>query len=149
MHAFFFYIVSDIQRKIYFTAGTIRDIDKQWAPKEIIIFPHVISNNGRGYDASTGVFTTPKSGVYVFMCFLASHKDAAEANIVLNGSRLIVGIPAISSGMNETYKYGSAGKPAVLQLAQGDRVWVEHTSGNFLWTRGYAPFPTFSGFRLG
>lgn len=87
-----------IQRKIYFTARTIRDIDKQWAPKEIIIFPHVISNNGGGYEKSTEVFTTPKSGVYVFMCFLTSHKNAAKANIVLNGSRL-VGIPAISSGM--------------------------------------------------
>lgn len=148
MHGFFVYIVWDIQRRIYFTAGTIRDIDKQWAPTEIIIFPHVISNNGGGYDASTGVFTTPKSGVYVFICFLTSHKDLAEANIVLNGSRL-VGIPAFTSGMNETYRYGSAGNSCVLQLAQGDRVWIEHTAGNFLWTRDYAPFPTFSGFRLG
>lgn len=82
------------------------------------------------------------------MCFLASHKDAAEANIVLNGSRF-VGTPAFTSGMNETYKYWSAGNSAVLQLAQGDRVWVEHKAGNFLFTRDYSPFPTFSGFRLG
>lgn len=82
------------------------------------------------------------------MCFLSSYKDAAEANIVLNGSR-IVGIPAITSGRNETYRYGSAGNSAVLQLAQGDRIWDEHKAGNFLLTRDYSPFPTFSGFRLG
>lgn len=27
--------------------------------------------------------------------------------------------------MKETYRYGSAGNSAVLQLDQGDRVWVE------------------------
>lgn len=65
MSFFFVYIVLNIQRKIYFTAGPIRDIDKHWEPKEILIFPHVISYYRGGYDASSRVFTAPNSGVFV------------------------------------------------------------------------------------
>lgn len=48
-----------------------------------------------------------------------------------------------------TERYGAAGNSVILQLAQGDRVWVAHTSGSVLWTLSNAPFSTFSGFRLG
>lgn len=97
MFSYLYFTVSDIQRKVYFTAGTVSDIDKFWTLKEKIIFPHAIFNVGEGYDESTGVFTAPHSGVYGFMCFLASYNDAAEAYLVLNGS-VIVGIRATTSG---------------------------------------------------
>lgn len=80
------------------------------------------------------------------MCFLASYNDAAEAYLVLNGSS-IVGIRA-TTGVT-TPRHGAAGNSAILQLVQGDKVWVEHIAGNVLWTRSNAPFTTFSGFRLG
>lgn len=58
-------------RVVYFTAGTVEVIDKNWKEGEIIIFLHVISNVGEAYNASNGVFTAPHSGVYVFTFFLA------------------------------------------------------------------------------
>lgn len=79
------------------------------------------------------------------MCFIASYDEAAEANLVLNGS-FIVGIRATTSGT--TIRHGAAGNSAILQLVQGDKVWVEHTGGNVLWTSSYALLTTFSGFQL-
>lgn len=142
-----FFPVTDIQRKVFFTAGTVSNIDKLWSTNEKIIFPHVISNVGGGYDTTTGIFTAPHSGVYVIMCYLATFRNEAVAHLALNGSPL-VGIPAATSG-GSPERYGAAGNSVILQLAQGDKVWVAHTSGNVLWTRYNAPFPTFSGFRLG
>lgn len=60
-------------------------------------------------------FTAPNGGVYVFMSFLASYENSAEAKLVLNGSPL-VGIPAIASGMNELYRYRAAGNSVNLPL---------------------------------
>lgn len=141
-----FFPVTDIQRKVFFTAGTVSNIDKLWSTNEKIIFPHVISNVGGGYDATTGIFTAPHSGVYVIMCYLATFRNKAVAHLALNGSPL-VGIPAATSG-GSPERYGAAGNSVILQLAQRDKVWVVHTSGNVLWTRYNAHFPTFSGFRL-
>lgn len=74
------------------------------------------------------------------MCFLATFRNEAIAYLALNESPL-VGIPAASSGSSEWY--GAAGNSVILQLAQGVRVWVAHTSGNVLWTRSNAHFRLF------
>lgn len=80
------------------------------------------------------------------MCFFATFRNEAVAHLALNGSPL-VGIPAATSG-GSTDRFGAAGNSVILQLAQGDRVWVAHTSGNVLWTRSNAPFRDFGWNRL-
>lgn len=87
------------------------------------------------------MFTAPRSGVYGFKCFLASYNEAAEANLVLNGS-FKVGIRATTNGT--AVRHGAVRNSAILQLIQGDKVWVEHVDRNVLWTHSNAPFTTFS-----
>lgn len=127
----------------YFTVGTVEEINIL-KEGEIIIFPHVISNVGGGYNASNGVFTAPHIGVYVFTLFLApSYRREIKAILVVNGSPKVGTYVKQRSGI-----YTAAGNSAVIPLVQGDRVWVKHTFGSGLWTQPDAPISTFSGFSL-
>lgn len=82
-----FLLFSVNKRVVYFTAGTVEVIDKNWKEGEIIIFLHVISNVGEAYNASNGVFTAPHSGVYVFTFFLADpFAGGIQGNLVANES---------------------------------------------------------------
>lgn len=47
---FLYFLVMDIQRKVFFIVGIVRDIDKIWLINEKIIFFYVIFNVGGGYD---------------------------------------------------------------------------------------------------
>lgn len=40
-------------------------MDKAWVSDEIIVFTHIISQEGGGYDASTDMNTALENGVYV------------------------------------------------------------------------------------
>lgn len=130
------------KRIIYFTAGTIKLT--YWKDGEIIIFPHVISNGGGGYNASNGIFTAPRSGVYVLTFFLAiSSGREITGTLVVNGSHKVGTCLRQWTGMT-----ASVGNSAVFPLLKGDTVWVEHESGGRLWTKPDAPVTTFSRFSL-
>ncbi|XP_062585200.1 complement C1q tumor necrosis factor-related protein 3-like [Saccostrea cucullata] len=136
--------VSGIQKQIYFSAGTVGDVSKQWSPQETIVFPHVTSNVGGGYDATSGVFTVPQNGVYVLFCSLATHSNGMIAKMVRNGSPLHGIAVSASDGQIDT---GS--NVVVVYLQKGDIVWIQqHSTGAFLWTIADAPLSTFSGFLL-
>lgn len=138
----FTFFFSGNKRIIYFTAGTIKFT--YWKEGEIIIFRHVISNGGGGYKASNGIFTAPRSVVYVLTFFLAiSSRHEITGTLVLNGSHKVRTYLRRSAGMT-----ASVGNSAVFPLVQGDTVWVEHESGGRLWTKPAAPVSTFSGFSL-
>ena len=146
-YKFYTITVTNIQRRISFTVSTIQDIDKVWVAEEIIVFPKVISNEGGGYDAFTGIYTVPHNGVYVFACHLASFDSGFIAKIVVDGVPK-VGIP-VAFDNTSTSSRGAAGNTVVVSLQQGDQVWVAHVIGGALWTHAYFPYSTFSGFLLG
>ena len=41
---------------------------------QVIMFEHVIQNNGRAYDDVTGVFTAPYNRIYLFAVQVSSYK---------------------------------------------------------------------------
>ena len=135
--------VSDLQRRLYFSAGIITDVNKVWSTGEKIVFPYLISNVGNGYDVSTGIFTAPFDGVYLFTCFLASHTDEIKADLVVNGLPK-VGISAIATSGSSGH-FGAAGNALPIALVTGDRVWIQHVSGSVIWSHSGAPYTTFSG----
>ncbi|XP_022324144.2 multimerin-2-like [Crassostrea virginica] len=112
-----------------------------WAG-DILVFPHVITNNGNGYDPSTGKFTASKKGTYVF-----------SANVNAYGSNTVY-LEIVHNGMSKvrTMAYGSTSHQtgtnmAVLVLEKGDSVWVKRYSGQGYYTDS-VPITTFSGFLL-
>ncbi|XP_078340966.1 C1q-related factor-like [Crassostrea virginica] len=109
---------------------------------DILVFPHVITNKGQGYSSRTGKFTAPRDGTYVFTVTAVSWEN--------NG--LFIDIVQDGDSKVRTYSTGHANHQTgtnlvVLELDQGDAVWVGHFNG-----RGYnggpVPVTTFSGFIL-
>ena len=124
-----------------------------WVSNEIIKFTYVISSEGGGYDSSTGIFTVPHNGVYVFICNIATLNNGYIARLVVNGIPKVGAAASIDyrTDTSNTNVYNAAGNTVILQLHDGDRVWMSHRSNTqmaSLWTNVYFPFSTFSGYLL-
>ena len=123
-----------------FTAGMTSN-SRTWEG-DILVFPHVITNKGQGYSSSSGKFTAPRDGTYVFTVTAVSYSsNYLKLDIVHDGVRKV-----------RTLSHGSASfqtgtNLVVLELDRGDAVWVMRETG-----QGYhsysVPVTTFSGFIL-
>lgn len=131
----------DASKRIGFTA-TVSSHSSTWN-SGTLVFDVVITNVGNGYNPSTGVFTVPMAGEYVFFVNVQSYSNKIiYADVVLNGVTKVRTM-AYSSGS----EYNDAGPNlAVLTLLKGDSVWIKHYSGIGYYSSG--PISTFSGFLL-
>ena len=108
----------------------------------ILIFPHVVTNIGNGYNPTTGKFTASKKGTYVFFVTVNTlGKNYIYLDIVHNGASKV----RTMSYNTATYMTGS--NMAVLELNKGDTVWVSRASGTSYYSES-VPITTFSGVRL-
>lgn len=103
----------------------------------ILIFNVVISNIGDGYYKSTGVFTVPMAGTYVFY---ASANEYASQEIGLD-----ITLNSVSKVRLAGYKVRLTRLGQTLQ--RGDRVWVKHVFDKGYWTQTF-PVTTFTGFMI-
>ncbi|XP_078331316.1 uncharacterized protein LOC111125028 [Crassostrea virginica] len=109
---------------------------------DILVFPHVITNNGNGYDPSTGKFTASKKGTYVFSVNVNAHgSNTVYLDIVHNG------MSKVRTMAYSSASYQTGTNMAVLVLEKGDSVWVKRYSGKSYYTHD-VPITTFSGFLL-
>ncbi|XP_062589600.1 uncharacterized protein LOC134251230 [Saccostrea cucullata] len=138
----------DTRRKVYFSAGISKE--KGYSAKvngnNVILFQKVISNEGGAYNPSTGVFSAPVSGVYVFSCFILKDKTTNFVYLEVNGLKKFSIVSHSPSGSRDGLE--SAGNLAVLNLQQGDRVIMTSTVESNLRSASEAPSTTFSGFLL-
>lgn len=136
------HLVSASKTSVGFTVG-VTSSSSSWNGG-ILIYPHVVTNIGNGYNPSTGKFTAPTDGTYVFFITVVAYAGkTVYLDIVYNGSRKV---RTMSYG-TATISYQTGTNMAVLPLYKGDSVWVIHWSG-----AGYyaydVPITTFSGFLL-
>ncbi|XP_022309004.2 uncharacterized protein LOC111114818 [Crassostrea virginica] len=123
---------------IAFTAG-VTGSDHYWS-SGILVFPTVLYNTGRGYDSSTGIFTSPEDGTYVFYVTITSYNSKSiYVDIIKNG---------LSKVRAKAYSSNQSGSNmVVLSLDRGDKVSVNFHSG-----RGYysasTPVTSFTGFQI-
>ena len=123
-----------------FTVG-VTSSSSTWTG-DILVFPHVITNNGKGYDPSTGKFTASKKGTYVFSVNVISYGTVyVYFDIVHNG------VSKVKTYSDSSASYQTGTNMAVLVLNKGDSVWVERSSGKGYYTES-VPITTFSGFLL-
>ncbi|XP_061185099.1 heavy metal-binding protein HIP-like [Saccostrea echinata] len=139
---------ADTGKRVYFSAGITKEIRNSavWNGNDVIIFYDVISNEGGAYNASTGVFTAPVDGVYVFSCFILTDRTTFYAYLEVNGSRKINVLG--NTGPSRYDILESAGNLDILHLQQGDRVLMRRSSGSNIRSVHDAPSTTFSGFLL-
>ncbi|XP_056003563.1 uncharacterized protein LOC125675420 [Ostrea edulis] len=129
---------ADLKKKVAFTAG-VTSSSTTWN-SGTLVFPVVINNIGGGYNPSTGVFTAPTEGHYVFFVTVVEYsKQNIYVDIVLNGSSKVRTIGDASAG------FQTGVNMAVLRLQQGDTVWIRYHAGKGYFTSN-TPITTFSGF---
>lgn len=128
-------------KSISFTVG-VTSSSSDWSG-DILVFPHIVTNNGNGYNLSTGKFTAPKDGAYVFFVAVNSYgSKIVYLNIVHNGLNIV---QSMAYGSSASHQTGT--NMAVVHVDKGDSVWVSRSSGTGYYTTA-VPITTFSGFLL-
>ena len=125
---------------VAFTAG-ITSASSSWQG-DILVFPHVITNKGQGYSSSSGKFTAPTDGTYVFTVTAVSYGgNWLSLDIVHDGVR------KVGTWSDNSASYQTGTNLVVLELDRGDAVWVKLTFGKGYYSQS-VPMTTFSGFIL-
>ncbi|KAK7115298.1 cerebellin-1-like isoform X2 [Littorina saxatilis] len=112
--------------------------NRELKPLDTVVFDTVITNNGEAYNAETGKFTAPVPGTYVFYAtILSGYNTKVETAIIINDKE----VARMYSGAHDAH--GSGSNAAIVNLKNGDSVWVRllYQGGNHV--HGY--YSTFSG----
>ncbi|XP_062582149.1 uncharacterized protein LOC134243929 [Saccostrea cucullata] len=127
-------------KKVAFTVGVMSS-NTGWN-SGALIFPSVISNVGGGYNPSTGIFTAPTDGNYIFFLTVVEYqKQYSKVDIVMNG------VSKVRTMGHSDASYQTGVNMVFLQLQQGDAVWARRYSGTGYYSNS-VPITTFSGFLL-
>ncbi|XP_078322005.1 complement C1q tumor necrosis factor-related protein 3-like isoform X2 [Crassostrea virginica] len=106
-----------------------------------VLFGTVDLNEGKGYDPSTGIFTAPSAGLYVFDWTTMTHQGRdVYTSLIVNGSFKSWNHCRDSSSKT----YLSCSKMTIVKLKQGDKVWIGVFAGS---ATMYHQYTSFSGFK--
>ena len=107
-----------------------------------VVFGTVDLNEGKGYDPSTGIFTAPASGMYVFdWTTLTPRGKYAFTSLVVNGK--IKSWNYCNDTISKAHQICS--KMTVVKLKRGDKVSIGVYSGP---ANMQSQFTLFSGYKL-
>ncbi|XP_060561182.1 complement C1q tumor necrosis factor-related protein 5-like [Ruditapes philippinarum] len=107
---------------IAFYAHHVKDLVLDTANK-ILVFEKTITNEGTGYDTSTGIFTAPVGGLYQFVVHAcARYSKYAYLGLVLGGNV----IAADANYGDESHGCNTFG--SIVRVKLGAKVWVKSTS---------------------
>lgn len=108
---------------------------------QTVVFDLVFTNNGNVYSPVTGVFTSPNNSTYYFAATVMSHSGQyLETMISLNGKDLVY-----MYSKDTSFEQGT--NSVVLNLKEGDRVWVRHNANEGSNVYG-GHWSSFSGFQI-
>ncbi|KAK3108772.1 hypothetical protein FSP39_015309, partial [Pinctada imbricata] len=129
----------DNKTTIAFTVSSSSNLENH--NNQRIVYDKVITNIGNGYNKTTGIFTCPVSGTYVFTWSTMSRteKQYCYASIYHKGHKLMMSHSYDGGG------YEVASNTMVLSLKVDDDVWIGTTHGKYCY--GY-PYTGFSGWKL-
>lgn len=107
------------EKKVAFSARIYNQPDSIYLPNETIIFETVYYNEGSGYNSSSGVFTAPKSGTYIFTVNIEATNDGrGHVLVMVNGNYYCEALAA------KGY-YNKGGCTAVAYVYSGQQAWVQ------------------------
>ena len=133
------FCITDSMKNIAFTVAMSSPRSSQ--PNKKIIYDKILVNIGNGYSPTTGVFTCPNDGVYVFTWSTMNVGDTCYTFIYRNGVQYLMSHSQESGGS----LFEAASNTEVFHLNKGDSVWIQTaTCGAF---HGY-PYTAFSGWKL-
>ncbi|XP_042270102.1 inner ear-specific collagen-like [Thunnus albacares] len=110
-------------------------------PNAPVVFSHLLYNIQGSYDPSTGLYTAPINGTYVFSYHLTVHERVLKVGLFHNF------MPVVKT--TDPKVLGTTSHSVILHLARGDRVWIQVkdsiTNGMYAGSEGSS---TFSGYLL-
>ncbi|XP_060556157.1 cerebellin-2-like [Ruditapes philippinarum] len=128
---------------IHFSARGIKN--RSPATKETLVFSSIMSNHGSAYDKSTGIFTAPVRGLYMFNLHLCIYRDKyLYFEIVANDHAIFRGL-----GVDDTSKWStchSYSTSTILNALDKVAVKAARTSGSALWESDSETWNMFNGF---
>lgn len=107
----------------------------------ILKFDDVRTNRRHGYNPSTGIFTAPQKGIYQFNCLIRSLGKSQVHFQLTKNSKLF------TTGYASNGNYDSQTISSILELKEGDRVYIQHRYGSAENIQG-SHSSTFSGYLL-
>ncbi|CAC5358719.1 unnamed protein product [Mytilus coruscus] len=123
----------DCTRRDSGPAGKVAFMAKTVAPlinipaKSTVVYSTVMTNLGNGYDKSTGIFTAPSNGVYIFSWTVLTHnRKYFVTYLALNGNVIIKNY----TGATNVADHISSSQNAVLEIKKDDKVFVKVLEGN-------------------
>lgn len=97
-------------------------IDSTTTLQENTVFPEILINEQAAYDTTTGEFTCPVSGIYMFSVVIAV-RGSGESWIRLKVNGGVI-FNAVAEGSGSSSQDLQGGNMAIVKLNKGDRVWV-------------------------
>ncbi|XP_060573146.1 complement C1q-like protein 2 isoform X3 [Ruditapes philippinarum] len=113
---------SIIQPSVAFHVHNVNDLVLD-TNNEVLVFESIITNEGSGYDKSTGIFTAPIEGTYFFTVHVCT------ANSKYSPIGLVLDSTFVARSINfdkDTYTCGSVS--AIVKIKSGGQVWVASTN---------------------
>ena len=120
--------------------------EKSLSHNHILKFDGVVLNNGNDYKPTTGIYTVPVTGIYVFHFYIETYStEKLIAALMVDGvqqSSAIVEVRGDPSSL-------SGGNTLVIRLVAGQSVWIENRNDNqdYYGSSEYR-LTTFSGYYL-
>ena len=106
---------------------------------QVIRYDNVITNVGKAYTSSTGIFLVPLSGIYALSVSMMGHPDnGIHLQLVRNGTELV----RLWTGGAKRYELAS--HTINVDLTRGDSVWVQRKDGAVAKIYGGEPYNIFS-----
>lgn len=120
----------------------LKSLKRNLATKAKVIFETVDLNEGLGYDASSGIFTAPSGGLYVFdWTVMTYEKKYAYTSLVVNDQE-----KSWNYCRSQTADlWLRCSKMTIVRLRQGDKAWIGIFSGQ---ADMHNTYTSFSGFKL-
>ena len=113
-----------------------------------VIYDVVETNEGSGYNTSTGLFTAPVAGTYVFIWHAMTYAHATgfkTCYLYLHKNYKLLYFTAFADSVGRNGGNDAASNSAVLTLNAGDTVGIRTAECGNLYRR---PYTSFSGFKL-
>ncbi|XP_045187953.1 complement C1q-like protein 4 [Mercenaria mercenaria] len=133
---------------VAFTAAIQPRVQDHVGANATVKFETVITNLGGGYNNTTGVFTAPLPGLYMFSCSLLDHFDGKHGSAKLHAEIVqndkILG--RVFAHADDTNRDQGA-NTVFVQVNQGDRIFIRSVDNNDL-ALGGEMYSTFSGYLL-
>ncbi|KAH3747685.1 heavy metal-binding protein HIP-like [Dreissena polymorpha] len=117
-------------KAIVFTAQLAKDTGIL-GPNQYVVFDHVVTNNGGGYDVQTGTFVAPVTGTYIFYVSITNFNQTdASVQLVKNGHHLLTITSSASVTFHNAVNPETNTHVVTVGLHAGDHVGVQN-AGKF------------------